>query len=45
MSVLTINHLNLNFGSTKVLQNLHLAVNQNEIICLLGASGCGKTTL
>ncbi|MDO4431252.1 MAG: ABC transporter ATP-binding protein [Lonepinella koalarum] len=45
MSVLTINHLNLNFGNTEVLQNLHLAVNQNEIICLLGASGCGKTTL
>ncbi|STY63277.1 ABC transporter ATP-binding protein [Mannheimia haemolytica] len=45
MSVLTINNLNLNFGNTAVLQNLHLAVNQNEIICLLGASGCGKTTL
>ncbi|HGO5823337.1 TPA: ABC transporter ATP-binding protein [Mannheimia haemolytica] len=45
MSVLTINNLNLNFGNTEVLQNLHLAVNQNEIICLLGASGCGKTTL
>lgn len=45
MSVLTINNLNLNFGNTSVLQNLHLAVNQNEIICLLGASGCGKTTL
>lgn len=45
MSLLTINNLNLNFGHTAVLQNLHLAVNQNEIICLLGASGCGKTTL
>lgn len=45
MSVLTIKNLCLNFGQTSVLESLNLAVNQNEIICLLGASGCGKTTL
>lgn len=45
MSVLTIQNLNLQFGNTIVLQNLDLEVSQNEIICLLGASGCGKTTL
>ncbi|AGH37900.1 ABC transporter protein [Bibersteinia trehalosi USDA-ARS-USMARC-188] len=45
MSVLTIQNLNLSFGSTNVLKELYLNVNENEIICLLGASGCGKTTL
>lgn len=45
MSVLTIKNLCLDFGQTSVLQSLNLAVNENEIICLLGASGCGKTTL
>lgn len=45
MSLLNIQNLTLNFGHTAVLQSLDLSVNQNEIICLLGASGCGKTTL
>lgn len=45
MSVLTIKNLCLDFGQTSVLKSLNLAVNENEIICLLGASGCGKTTL
>ncbi|MCF7355166.1 ABC transporter ATP-binding protein [Vibrio sp. CK2-1] len=31
--------------STPVLENLNLSVQQGEIVCLLGASGCGKTTL
>ena len=30
---------------TTVLESLSLDVNQGEIVCLLGASGCGKTTL
>ncbi|WP_162062458.1 ABC transporter ATP-binding protein [Vibrio taketomensis] len=30
---------------TTILQELSLQVEQGEIICLLGASGCGKTTL
>lgn len=30
---------------TTVLESLSLEVEQGEIVCLLGASGCGKTTL
>lgn len=45
MSILTIKNLNLRFGNSYVLHDLNLNVEQNEIICLLGASGCGKTTL
>ncbi len=33
------------FGSTTVLEDVDLAVGPAEIVCLLGASGCGKTTL
>lgn len=33
------------YGSTKVLDDIHLTVNQGEFVALLGPSGCGKTTL
>ena len=31
-------------GSTNILSNLNLIVNEGEIVVLLGESGCGKTT-
>src|SRR5579884_681524 len=31
-------------GGKPVVNNLNLEVNSGELICLLGASGCGKTT-
>ena len=33
------------FGEKKVLQNLNLEAERNEILTLLGPNGCGKTTL
>jgi spermidine/putrescine transport system ATP-binding protein len=33
------------YGQKKVLDNLNLEVNDNEILTLLGPNGCGKTTL
>ncbi len=45
MALLEIQNLSTQFGTTKVLKNLNLQLKQDEIICLLGASGCGKTTL
>lgn len=40
-----IKHLDLNFGTFKVLQNLNLQIAQGEFLVLLGSSGCGKSTL
>jgi ABC-type nitrate/sulfonate/bicarbonate transport system, ATPase component len=32
-------------GQIQVLDNIHFRVTKGELICLIGASGCGKTTL
>ena len=45
MNTLNIQSVSSRYGSQAVLQNLSLQLEQNEILCLLGASGCGKTTL
>lgn len=43
---LSINNLTCKYDEqTTVLESLSLEVEQGEIVCLLGASGCGKTTL
>lgn len=41
---LEIKNLNKTFGSKTVISNMNLSVPQGTILCLLGASGCGKTT-
>lgn len=45
MSALTIRELSCFYQNNQVLDSLDLALSENEIICLLGESGCGKTTL
>lgn len=45
MNILNISQLNCGYAAQSVLQNLDLQMGKNEILCLLGASGCGKTTL
>lgn len=42
--MLTIQNLNLSFAGKKVLQQFGLHMKEGEIVCLLGQSGCGKTT-
>ena len=41
---LAIDHLTAHYGATKVLDDLSLSVGAGELVSLLGASGCGKTT-
>ena len=45
MSALTIESVSCAYQRNTVLESLDLVLNDNEIVCLLGESGCGKTTL
>ncbi|PSJ39198.1 ABC transporter [Zobellella taiwanensis] len=45
MAALDVNGIRCSYNGKPVLDNLSLRVAENEIMCLLGASGCGKTTL
>lgn len=42
---LSIQDLTCQYDTQTVLESLSLEVDKGEIVCLLGASGCGKTTL
>ncbi len=41
---LTLENIDAHYGSTQVLEDLSLHVAEGELVSLLGASGCGKTT-
>lgn len=40
----TLENLNKSFRNNRVVKGLSLGLAQGEILCVLGASGCGKTT-
>ncbi|MCK5663399.1 MAG: ABC transporter ATP-binding protein [Thiotrichaceae bacterium] len=43
--LLQLTDISLSYGSHKVIQHIDLSLQEGEIACLLGSSGCGKTTL
>lgn len=45
MEMLEIKNLSVSYGSNKVYQNFSLSADEGKITCILGESGCGKTTL
>ncbi|MFT7300591.1 MAG: iron(III) transport system ATP-binding protein [Porticoccus sp.] len=43
--MLKVNNLTVNYGSTNVVKNLNLALGDDEVLMLVGPTGCGKTTI
>jgi len=43
--LLSVKQLHISFATTTIIKNLDMDLKKGEIGCLLGASGCGKTTL
>ena len=39
------NKINFSYGNLKVLKDLDLQIEKDEFVSIVGASGCGKTTL
>lgn len=42
--LLNLRNLACGYGDQRIVQNLNLHLNAGDIGCLLGSSGCGKTT-
>lgn len=42
--MLTLSEVNAHYGSSHILQGVDLAVNEGEVVALLGRNGVGKTT-
>ncbi|ABX41531.1 ABC transporter ATP-binding protein [Lachnoclostridium phytofermentans] len=45
MDKLTIRNISKSYGDKAVLKNVSVVLKENELVCLLGVSGAGKTTL
>ena len=43
--LLKLEQINIYYGSHHVIKNIDFELSEGEIACLLGASGCGKTSL
>jgi iron(III) transport system ATP-binding protein len=43
--MITINNLSINYGHTTVVDNLNLTLASDEILMLVGPTGCGKSTI
>ncbi len=43
--MLKVSELSVNYGATRVVDNLNLTLGDDEILMLVGPTGCGKTTI
>ena len=42
--IITVKDLNLWYGQTQALKNIHIEIPEKSITALIGPSGCGKST-
>ncbi len=42
---ITVNHLDMGYGSFVLMRDLNFTVNRGDIFIIMGGSGCGKSTL
>ena len=40
-----LKNINFAYNENKILENFNLAIGEGECVCLVGRSGCGKTTV
>ncbi len=45
MSLVKLNNISHTYGTKSVINDLSLSMEANRLTCLLGSSGCGKTTI
>ncbi len=45
MATVSLQGLHKSFGSTEVIKNVNVDVEDREFVALVGPSGCGKSTL
>lgn len=43
--LLTLKNGTFNYGNQTIFKDLDFSVNRGDVLCILGANGCGKTTL
>ena len=45
MAIISVKNLEKKFGDHEVLKDISLDVAQGEVVCIIGASGSGKSTM
>ena len=45
MGIVKLESVSFSYGNRRILENINLDINKNQLLCLFGANGCGKTTL
>ena len=43
--MLSVSQLSIDYGSNRVVSDLNLTLGENEILMLVGPTGCGKSTI